>query len=131
MVSQAEMILRVITFWFLVLSQFFTDGMGLFKARYYPLFKCEVLPFFTIFGIPILHNHLWSYFIGLFVIVLQILNLMTLTVSQPERIGFLLLDLLGQITELSVLYQSLLNIYHQSSKLQSGLMQTDDIESQG
>ena len=28
MVSQAELILRVITLWFLVLSQFFRDGMG-------------------------------------------------------------------------------------------------------
>ena len=31
MVSQAELILRVITLWFLVLSQFFRDGMGPFK----------------------------------------------------------------------------------------------------
>ena len=33
MVSQAELILRVITSWFLVLSQFFRDGMGPFKCR--------------------------------------------------------------------------------------------------
>ena len=32
MVSQAELILRVITVWFLVLSQFFRDGMGPFKV---------------------------------------------------------------------------------------------------
>ena len=32
MVSQAELILRVITLWFLVLSQFFKDGMGYFKT---------------------------------------------------------------------------------------------------
>ena len=32
MVSQAELILRVITLWFLVLSQFFRDGMGPFNA---------------------------------------------------------------------------------------------------
>ena len=32
MVSQAELILRVITLWFLVLSQFFRDGMGPFKV---------------------------------------------------------------------------------------------------
>ena len=31
MVSQAELILRVITLWFLVLSQFFRDSMGPFK----------------------------------------------------------------------------------------------------
>ena len=31
MVSQAELILRVITLWFLVLFQFFRDGMGPFK----------------------------------------------------------------------------------------------------
>ena len=31
MVSQAELILRVITLWFLVLSQFFRDGMGPFN----------------------------------------------------------------------------------------------------
>ena len=31
MVSQAELIPRVITLWFLVLSQFFRDGMGPFK----------------------------------------------------------------------------------------------------
>ena len=31
MVAQAELILRVITLWFLVLSQFFRDGMGAFK----------------------------------------------------------------------------------------------------
>ena len=31
MASQAELILGVITLWFLVLSQFFRDGMGLFK----------------------------------------------------------------------------------------------------
>ena len=31
MVSQAESILRVITLWFLVLSQFFRDGMGPLK----------------------------------------------------------------------------------------------------
>ena len=31
MVSQAELILKVITLWFLVLSQFFIDGMGPFK----------------------------------------------------------------------------------------------------
>ena len=34
MVSQAELILRVITLWFLVLSQFFRDGMGPFKLNY-------------------------------------------------------------------------------------------------
>ena len=33
MVSQAELILRVITLWFLVLPQFFTEGMGPFKKR--------------------------------------------------------------------------------------------------
>ena len=32
MVSQAELILRVITLWFLVLSQFFRDGMGPFNG---------------------------------------------------------------------------------------------------
>ena len=32
MVQQAELILRVITVWFLVLSHFFRDGMGPFKA---------------------------------------------------------------------------------------------------
>ena len=32
MVSQAELILRVITLWFLILSQFFRDGMGPFKT---------------------------------------------------------------------------------------------------
>ena len=31
MVSQAEIIQRVITLWFLVLSQVFRDGMGPFK----------------------------------------------------------------------------------------------------
>ena len=31
MVSQKELILRVITLWFLVLSQFFRDGMGPFN----------------------------------------------------------------------------------------------------
>ena len=31
MVSQAELILRVITLWFLVLTHFFRDGMGPFK----------------------------------------------------------------------------------------------------
>ena len=31
MVSQAELILRVITLWFLVLSNFFRDGMGPLK----------------------------------------------------------------------------------------------------
>ena len=31
MVSKAELILRVIALWFLVLSQFFIDGMGPFK----------------------------------------------------------------------------------------------------
>ena len=31
MVSQAELILRVITLWFLVLSHFFRDGMGPFN----------------------------------------------------------------------------------------------------
>ena len=31
MVSQAEFILKVITLWFLVLFQFFRDGMGPFK----------------------------------------------------------------------------------------------------
>ena len=31
MVLQAELNLRVITLWFLVLSQFFRDGMGPFK----------------------------------------------------------------------------------------------------
>ena len=31
MVSQAELILRVITLWFLILSQFFKDGMGPFN----------------------------------------------------------------------------------------------------
>ena len=35
MVSQAELILRVITLLFLVLSQFFRDGMGPFKYRLY------------------------------------------------------------------------------------------------
>ena len=34
MVSQAELILRVITLWFLVLSQFFRDGMGPFKGPF-------------------------------------------------------------------------------------------------
>ena len=29
MLSQAELFLRVITLWFLVLSQFFRDGMGI------------------------------------------------------------------------------------------------------
>ena len=33
MVSQAEFILRVITLWFLVLSQFFRDGMGPFNNQ--------------------------------------------------------------------------------------------------
>ena len=33
MVSQAELILRVITLRFLVLSQFFRDGMGPFKIN--------------------------------------------------------------------------------------------------
>ena len=33
MVSQAELILKVITLWFLVLSQFFMDGMGPFKRN--------------------------------------------------------------------------------------------------
>ena len=37
MVSQAELILRVITLWFLVLSQFFRDGMGPFKEAPLPL----------------------------------------------------------------------------------------------
>ena len=32
MVSQAELILRVFTAWFLVLSHFFRDGMGPFKC---------------------------------------------------------------------------------------------------
>ena len=32
MVSQAELILRVITLWFLVLSQFLRDGMGPFNT---------------------------------------------------------------------------------------------------
>ena len=32
MVSQAELILRVITLWFLVLSHFFRDGMGPFNC---------------------------------------------------------------------------------------------------
>ena len=31
MISQAELILGVITLWFLVLSQFFRDGMGPFN----------------------------------------------------------------------------------------------------
>ena len=31
-VSQAELILKVITLWFLVLSQFFRDSMGPFKV---------------------------------------------------------------------------------------------------
>ena len=30
---KAELILRVITLWFLVLSQFFLDGMGPFKVQ--------------------------------------------------------------------------------------------------
>ena len=33
MVSQAELILRVITLWFLVLCQFFRDGMGPFNKK--------------------------------------------------------------------------------------------------
>ena len=33
MASQAELILRVITFWFLVLSQFFREGMGPFNQH--------------------------------------------------------------------------------------------------
>ena len=32
MVSQSELILRAISLWFLVLSQFFRDGMGPFKV---------------------------------------------------------------------------------------------------
>ena len=32
MVLQAKLILRVITLWFLVLSQFFRDGIGPFKC---------------------------------------------------------------------------------------------------
>ena len=35
MVSQAELILRVITLWFLVLFQFFRDGMGPFNDQIY------------------------------------------------------------------------------------------------
>ena len=33
MVSEAEFILRVITLWFLVLSQFFRDGISPFKRK--------------------------------------------------------------------------------------------------
>ena len=35
MVSQAELILRVITLWFLVLSQFFRHGMGPFNKFWF------------------------------------------------------------------------------------------------
>ena len=38
MVSQAELILRVITLWFLVLSQFFREYMGHFNA--YKAYTC-------------------------------------------------------------------------------------------
>ena len=34
MVSSAELILRVITLWFLILSQFFTDSMGPFNHNF-------------------------------------------------------------------------------------------------
>ena len=40
MVPEAELILRVITLWFLVLSQFFRDGMGPFKHTNAVSFKC-------------------------------------------------------------------------------------------
>ena len=43
MVSQKEMILKVITFRFLVLSQFFRDGMGLFKYRLCLFHQCNNL----------------------------------------------------------------------------------------
>ena len=65
MVSQTEMILRVITFWFLVLSQFFRDCMGLLKARHYPLFNCEVCPFSQYLAFLYFILILWSYLIGL------------------------------------------------------------------
>ena len=39
MVSRAELILRV-RIWFLVLSQFFRDGMGPFKIVSLNVFKC-------------------------------------------------------------------------------------------
>ena len=37
MVSQAELILKVITVWFLVLSEFFRDGMGPFNLTSFGL----------------------------------------------------------------------------------------------
>ena len=41
MVSQAELIPGGITFWFLVLSQYFRDGMGRFKQLRKNLFAFE------------------------------------------------------------------------------------------
>ena len=50
MVSQAELILRVITPWFLVLSQFFRDIMGPFKQVYFSEFGilCMSLGIFSL-----------------------------------------------------------------------------------
>ena len=49
MVSQAELILRVITLWFLVLSQFFRDGMGPFKPYAIITFYADFGSFLRIF----------------------------------------------------------------------------------
>ena len=48
MVSQAELILRVITLWFLVLSQIFRDGVGLFNVYFQHVIICwvNVKPYF-------------------------------------------------------------------------------------
>ena len=59
MVSHAELILRVITLWFLVLSQFFRDGMGPFnigkplpcslKVLYMPIKRGDFFHYATVF----------------------------------------------------------------------------------
>ena len=45
MVSQAELILRVITLCFLVLSQFFRDGMGPFKKGRFIRYSKSFIPY--------------------------------------------------------------------------------------